>query len=402
MVTVAIVSEYNPFHTGHKFHFEKIREEFGKETRIISIMSGNYTQRGDIAIMDKSLRAECAVISGADLVLEIPFPFSMGSAEIFAKCGVEIANKLSVVDYLSFGSECGDINQLSIVANNMLSKEYKNELNRLVNSEDKIGYAALMEKAYNNLYKKHINKTFFTANNILAIEYIKQIKLQSSNIIPHTIKRIGSEYRNENIIEAPHQSATAIRLLMRKNINSAMNYIPQKTNNTVLSAYFNGEFPTDVEKLSSSIISHFRLNSSLDKTTHDSDEGLYNRLRNNSFKANTISMLTQLTDTKKYTHARIKRAIWYSFFGVTSSEIKRSLEYTQVLAMNSVGKSILKEVKKMKAFPVLTKPSANSALPFNAIPQKQRADAADSIFQLTKPRFVSGNASLIKTPFILD
>ena len=102
MKTVAIIAEYNPFHTGHEYQINKIRQEFGQDTRIIAIMSGNYTQRGNIAIMDKSTRAECAVRCGVNLVLELPFPFSCSSAEFFAKSGVKIADSLGIIDILSF------------------------------------------------------------------------------------------------------------------------------------------------------------------------------------------------------------------------------------------------------------------------------------------------------------
>ena len=112
MTTVAIIAEYNPFHKGHQHQIEKIREEFGPETAVIIIMSGNYTQRGEIAVIGKDSRAKCAVLGGANLVLELPFPFSSSSAEFFARSGVKIADSLGIVDYLSFGSESGDINVL--------------------------------------------------------------------------------------------------------------------------------------------------------------------------------------------------------------------------------------------------------------------------------------------------
>ncbi len=403
MVTVAIISEYNPFHTGHKYQIEKIRHEFGSDTRIIAIMSGNYTQRGDIASIDKSIRAQCAILSGVNLVLEIPFPFSISSAEIFAKSGVHIANAVSVIDYLSFGSESGDIQELLYIAKNMLSSNYENELSKLIKKESSIGYAALTEYAYNNIIAPKLNKAFFTSNNILAIEYIKELIRQNSKIQPHTIRRHGSDYNDKTIRQSEHQSATAIRTLLKKNIDSAVKYMPNISKNVIVEAYKSKQLPCDGEKLSPAIISHFRLNSSTDIIPANvSDEGLYNRLKNNSFKADTISKLIELTATKKYTYARIKRALWYSYFGVTSSEIKELPNYTQVLAMDSVGKSILKEIKKISSFPVMTKPSAISQLTDKAKKQKQRADSADSVFQLTKPNFVPGDASLTTTPFILN
>ena len=131
MKTVAIISEYNPFHTGHEHQLKSIRRDFGEDTRIIAIMSGNYTQRAETAVLDKYLRAECAVLCGVDLVLELPFPYSSSSAEFFARSGVHIADSIGVVDFLSFGSECGDIESLKRTASISLTDEYKCTLKKL-------------------------------------------------------------------------------------------------------------------------------------------------------------------------------------------------------------------------------------------------------------------------------
>jgi len=403
MKTVAIIAEYNPFHTGHEYQINRIREEFGHDTRIIAIMSGNYTQRGSIAIMDKLTRAECAVRCGANLVLELPFPFSLSSAEFFAKSGVYIASGLGVVDILSFGSELGDINKLELIAENIKSKDYQNKLSELINisNNKNVGYPALCEKAYKSLFGENITSDFFTSNNILAIEYIKALSNFESNIKAHTIKRIGAEYSENKITGEAHQSASAIRNLMQTNFNSAIEYIPNDAKNAVISAYTNKHMPCVEDKLSSAVISHFRLNSPAAQI-HDADGGLYNRLQNASFEASSISKLTEIADTKKYTSSRIRRAIWYSFFSVTSSEVKELPKYTQVLAMDSVGKSILKDVKKKTDFPVITKPSSYEFLSETAKRQKELSDKADSVFQLTKPEAPHGNISLKTSPFILE
>ena len=402
MKTIAIIAEYNPFHTGHEYQVEKIREDFGHDARIISIMSGNYTQRGSIAIMDKSTRAECAVRCGVNLVLEIPFPFSCSSAEFFAKSGVYIASKLGVVDILSFGSELGDINKIKQIAINMQSETYLDTLSDLIDSSNhkNIGYPALCEKAYKLTFHAELNSDYFTPNNILAFEYIKAIHSLGSSIDVHTVKRVGADYSDNEISNQAHQSATAIRGLMLSNIDSAIKYIPINAKKAVESAYKNKHIPCIEDKLASAVISHFRLNSPKAKI-HDADGGLYNRLQNASFEASTISKLTEIADTKKYTSARIRRAIWYSFFGVTSSEVNELPNYTQVLAMDSVGKSILKDVKKKTHFPIVTKPSSFDFLPETAKAQKELSDKADSVFQLTKPEPTHGNLSLKTSPFIL-
>ena len=405
MKTVAIISEYNPFHSGHEYQIQKIREEFGQDTRIIAIMSGNYTQRGETAIMDKSLRAACAVNCGVNLVLELPFPYSASSAEFFAKSGVKIANSLGLVDYLCFGSELGEISELSNVARNMTRKEYQKRLKDNLTSKTvrAAGYPEICQYTYNELYGDTLPKDIFSPNNILAIEYIKALIESKSNILPHTIKRLGAGYSETNLQDSEHQSASAIREMMSKDVVSAMKYMPNNLKNLLVKNFNNKNFPCNVEKLSTAVISHFRLNLPMDeKGIHDAGGGLYNRLQNASLEATTLSKLTELADTKKYTAARIRRAIWFSFFGVTSSEVKMLPLYTQTLAMDTVGKSILKEAKKISDFPILTKPSAYGALSQEAKRQKLLSDKADSIFQLSKPKAVPGNLSLLTSPYIKD
>lgn len=401
MITVAIIAEYNPFHTGHEYQIKKIREEFGQDTRIIAIMSGNYVQRGDVAIMDKSKRAEVAVRCGVNLVLEIPFPYSSSSAEFFAKSGVAIVNSIGVVDYLSFGSECGNIDNLVSVARNMLKREY---IDAVAEGSDirELGHPEKCEKIYREMFDSDIPESFFTPNNNLALEYIKALLSADSTVKPHTIKRRGASFSEEGITNSEHQSATAIRNLINTDFESALKFIPKNAIEVVSEEYNKQLFPTDSERLSSAIISHLRLNPPCDDTDiHDAKGGLYNRLYTSSFKANTISSLTLLAGTKKYTNARIRRAIWYSFFGVTSSTVKELPHYTQVLALDSIGKSILKEVKKISDFQILTKPSDSSKLSQEAKIEKELADKADSVFHLTKPTPPLGTASLLTTPYVM-
>ena len=144
MKTVAIISEYNPFHNGHLYQIEKVREHFGDDTAIIAIMSSNFTQRGDVAIMDKWARAESAVRCGVNLVLELPFPYSMSSAEFFAKAGVHIADSIGVVDVIAFGSESGDITHLVETARNLSSRELDKEIARLAADCDNLGKVCLI------------------------------------------------------------------------------------------------------------------------------------------------------------------------------------------------------------------------------------------------------------------
>jgi predicted nucleotidyltransferase len=149
MKTVAVISEYNPFHLGHAYQFAEIRRIYGEDTAIIAVMSGNFVQRGDVAVLGKFDRAEAAVRAGASLVLELPFPFSCSSAEHFAFAGVSLADDLGVVDVLSFGSECGDVSLLSDVAGKMSDPNFIRFFREKLRdkAEKDKGYARVLEES---------------------------------------------------------------------------------------------------------------------------------------------------------------------------------------------------------------------------------------------------------------
>lgn len=402
MNTVAIISEYNPFHNGHLYQIEKIREEFGKDTAIVAIMSGNYTQRGELAIMDKWKRAEAAVMCGVNLVLELPFPYSSSSAEFFARAGVHIANEIGVIDYLSFGSESGDIAELLEIAQNMENEKFDSELKKILSDSQyqNVGYPKQLQLAYEKAFDKSLLDDTFISNNILAFEYIKALKKSKSKIIPHTIKRTGADYSAKKIdTSTKHQSATAIRELLLKH-SSADEFIPN-----AVSCIYNSELdkknaPCDANKLSSAILSNLMLNDpEAERDIHDAKGGLYNRLKKMSFEAKDISSLIVFSETKKYTTARIRRAIWYSFFGVTSSDVKELPTFTQVLALDKVGRMLLKNIENNENFGTFTKPSF-CPKNYTQIKQKKLADNADVLFQFSKPNCDNGATVYRRTPFV--
>ena len=403
MSTVAIICEYNPFHSGHAYQIEKIRREFGEDTVILALMSGNFTQRGEAAIADKMLRARCAVECGINLCIELPFPFSMSSAELFSLSGIRILNALGTVDYLSFGSESGDIEALYKTAEYMLTPEYQQELSSaLAVKEDKNeGYPKMCERALAKVAQNDTEYVSLTPNNILAIEYIKALISTKSKIKPHTVKRDGADYNEESIIHDKHQSASAIRNALASSDVSALDFVPETAKKLFLDAISTGFAPCDEERVSAAVIASLRLSSPDNgEDIHDVGGGLYNRLIAKSFEANTITDLIRLCETKKFTKARLRRSVWYSFFGVTSSEVKAHPAYTSLLAADSIGTAELKRIKRSSDFPIITKPSAIEKLPEAALRQKRASDKADSIFQMTKPSDICGNYALTATPYV--
>lgn len=402
MKLAAIIAEYNPFHNGHKYQIDEARKLLGEDTAIIAIMSGNYTQRGEIAIADKTARARLAVLEGVNLVLELPFPFSSATAEIFAKSGVHIANSIGA-DYLIFGSECGQIKTIYKAANIVTSDEFSNLYESLKNDKcnKTKSHPQLVEKAYLALGGDKLEFDISSPNNILALEYIKAIKELGSNITPITIKREGAGYSDNDIIENTRlQSATAIRELLYDKDASAYEYMPENAKSVFEEANNNGLMPADVEKISPAIISSLRLNTYGGVDIFDADNGLYNRLCTLSMKTNSILSLASSAETKTHTKARIKRAILNSFFGVTSSIAKELPAYTQVLAFNEIGRTALKRIKKTTDFPCITKPSDYDTFPDAVIRQKELSNKADSIYVLALPKDVTGTFHLTFTPFV--
>ena len=405
MKVAAIISEYNPFHLGHKYQIDKIREVLGNDTAIIAIMSGNYTQRGEIAVTDKTIRAASAVECGVNLVLELPFPFSMSSAEFFAKSGVRIANAIGVVDYLVFGSESGDIRELSDIAAVMCSAEYQLMLDTIKEAPEykEYGYPELCEIALSKVYGKEITREHLSPNNILGIEYIKALSSESSSILPMTVRREGAGYNDILNPMAEYQSASAIREELSDNNTSALDYVPENAKKVYEKAIQDGKMPSDIARLDLAIITSFRLSSPKESVEiHDAQGGLYNRLCDMSAEANSISSLTSLSETRKYTKARIRRAIWNSYFGVTSSDVRTLPLYTQVLAMDTVGRSVLKRIKKMSDFPVITKPSSYKEYGEEVIRQKAISNKADSVYGLALKNVNSGRFPLTFTPYVKD
>ena len=402
MATVAIIAEYNPFHKGHEHQIKALRKMLGEDTEIIAIMSGNTVQRGDVAVLDKYMRAECACLSGVNLVLELPFPYSSVSAELFAASGVKIADSLGVVDYLAFGSESGDIDELIKIADIMNGESFKDTFAKISNDSRHLGagYPELIEATYKKITgKAHAP---LTPNNILGIEYIKQLKIRSSKITPITIKREGADFNEENITGERYESATAIRAISCEAPNDALIHIPEATRETVSRAIDEGLFPATTDNLSSIIIPSLLLNSTApDEEIHDAAGGLYNRLIAAARRSVTISELVSLSETKRYTNARIRRAVLFSYLGVTSSKAKALPAYTQVLASDKVGFGILARARKSSAIPILTKPTDTDKLNDEAKDQKALSDNADILFGFATKEKRPAQKMLSRTPYVI-
>lgn len=226
MQAVGLITEYNPFHNGHMFHLKESLKITNADV-CVAVMSGDYVQRGEPALLDKYTRAAMAINGGVNLVVELPSIYALSSAENFASGAVNVLNHIGV-DFLVFGSECGNIYNLHFVAKTLIDNEehiLKCIAARTAKGES---YAAARQKAVSELIGNEYADILSHSNNILAVEYIKALIKQSSHIKPYTIKRQGDAY-NSTTPSGTYASATAIRKLLIENTADEQSYIPDST-----------------------------------------------------------------------------------------------------------------------------------------------------------------------------
>ena len=335
----AIICEYNPFHNGHRFQIVKIKEK--SNNPVVAIMSGNFTQRGDVAIADKFSRAETAVNNGADLVIEMPAVFACSSAKNFSRAGVEIASALSCTEYLCFSVEDDDFNSLKEISKAFENEAFNAELNRLM--KDGNYYPQAVQLALTNLYSDRLGEIIKKPNNILAVEYINALK--DTDIKPLVIKREGVEHDSEKTIKN-FSSASNIREMILSGADCKP-YIPENS-----PAFSN---PADIKKLEKVIIYKLRaMNKEELKNLPDVSEGLHNRIYNSFRNYSSLEEILMNIKTKRYTLARIRRIIISALLNITKDELKREVAYLRVLAFNDKGAEILSEIKKNGKLPLIT------------------------------------------------
>ena len=330
MKVMAVICEYNPFHNGHKYQLTEHKKILGADA-VICLMSGSFVQRGAPAIYDKWTRAKDTVENGADLVLELPVVYSAQSSQRFATGAVLFLDSLEVVDFLSFGSECGDIELLKECADVIKSPEFNVLLEEKLKSG--LSYPAARSDVLKDHFP-HLDESLISSpNNILSIEYINALEKISSKIEPKTIKR-NSEFASASDIRS--------RLNKGEDISSL---VPTKTRNSY-----------DIKAFDSIVLYHFRKESP--KTLQsicDMAEGLHNKFKKASQTATTVSELAEAVKSKRYTRTRIDRIIVNSLLGICDRHTELKPQYARVLAFNSTGQEVLSKIKKASSIPVITK-----------------------------------------------
>ena len=400
MKTVAVIAEYNPFHKGHEHQLKEIKRAFGEDSAIVVIMSGNFVQRGTPAILGKFDRARMAVECGASLVLELPFPYSAASAEYFAAAGVSIANDLGAVDTLSFGSECGDIALLTDAADTMKSPDFVLRLRERLQSKTEIekGYPRVLCELLSESYGDTAPASLFLPNNILSISYILALKKLKSSIVPHTILRTGTD---ESAAEdGVFAGATHIRsLLLSGKEKEALALVPETLLPLWRDALNSGLAPVSGARFSAAILAHLRLLDASAPLPAECGGGVLSLLKRAAREAIDLDSLYRAAATKKYTHARLRRATLFSYFGVTPANVKAKPLYTQVLAMDQQGQKILANIRKTAHISLLTKPADLHKLSLAARAQAELSYRADSVYALLSPAPQKADVFLRTAPY---
>jgi len=335
-MNIGIICEYNPFHYGHLYHLNKIKEMY-PNSNIILVMSGWVTERGDLSLIDKFKKADIALNYGVDLVVELPFKY-IQSADFFAKGAVEILNKLNC-DTIVFGSESNDIENLKYLANNQLNnKDYDKLVKEYM--EDGINYPTALSKTLKTITGKTVN----TPNDLLGLSYIKEIIKNNYNITPISIKR-NSDY-NSKAIEGKITSATSIRELLKKK-KSIKKYVPKYSYKYLKDVLFIDDY-FDYLK--------YKITSTNDLTIYQGiDIELSNRIYKYIDESNNLEEFIKNIKTKRYTYNRIKRCLTYILLSITKEDCNNlELEYIRILGFNTKGKEHLNKIKKDIDIPILT------------------------------------------------
>ena len=359
---LGIIAEYSPFHNGHLQHLIKSKELTNSEFTIC-VMGGNFGQRGTTSLIDKWAKAEMAIRNGIDLVIELPVIYNLSSAENFASGAIKVLDSLKIVDFLSFGSESGDIHILNSIAQVLIDQpsEYVTMLNRELNQGN--SFPKAREKAlllYLNNIRKYAN-VISSPNNILGIEYIKALIGQKSTIKPITIKRHAVNH-NETHVKNNITSATAIREYIRNGrLNEVANTMPAEVVKILKFKLEHGECVYDINSLEKEILFTLRKMTLVDiSNLPDVTEGLEFSIKNAANSCNNVKDLIFAVKSKRYTHTRITRILLYAILGITKKDMEVSLKskpYIRVLGFNKNGEFLLSQIaKQSKQLPIITSP----------------------------------------------
>ena len=335
-----IVAEYNPFHRGHAYHIAETRRLLGDDCAVLCVMSGDFVQRGDVAVFDKFARAEMAVRGGADLVLELPLRWRLSPAEVFAHGAVSLLESTGVVTHLSFGSECGDVNRLLAAAAAQRTPAFLEAFNAALSSG--VSYPRAQELAARSAAPE-LADLLTQPNDTLALQYLQALWALDSEIIPVAIPRVGAGHDAAGESDYPSASRLRERLRAGERVSEWVPHLPEAK-------------PVFLADLEIAILSRLRM---LPKEAFaalpDCSEGLENVLYKAVHSAASLDEILAAAKSKRYPMSRLRRMLLCAALGV-----RRDVQspYLRVLAANEQGRALLHTMRETATIPVITKPAA--------------------------------------------
>lgn len=379
-----VVAEFNPLHNGHKYLIDTIKKE--KNVYSVAVMSGNFVQRGEPAIISKFARAKAAVLCGVDLVLELPLPYSISTAMYFANGAIDILNSLGIIDTLCFGSESGDISTLTAAAsqlnNPLLKKTLKEELSK------GITFAAARQNALEKISPFCNSSVLENPNDTLAIEYILAAERLGMKADFYAIKRVGVEHdstlKTNNICSASELRKTPSLLDYKKPFMPKPSY-------DIFAEEISQKRYSSMYLLDRAMVAHMRtISPEKLRTAPDISEGLENRIITAANKFSTMDEILTEVKSKRYTHARLRRIILSSYLGVTAEFQKQPVPYIRVLGMNKNGAEILSLASKRAKAPLISSLKETEKISPIAADFARLEVKSGDIFSLSLQRPVSG------------
>lgn len=378
----AVICEYNPFHSGHAYQLSQTRASGA--THIVAIMSGSFVQRGEPAMFSKWARTKCALAGGADLVLELPLPWCVSSAEGFAKGGVALAEGLGCVDLLSFGSELGEVQPLRSAAEAAVSPLIQENIRELLSQG--LPYPAAREKAIEAWFGPSVSRLFQSPNNILAIEYCKALNSLSSPIQPMTIPRTGASHDAAGASGAMASASYLRACLLKRDYDEAEKYFPPEVFPTLLEEIQAKRAPCSLAALERPILSALRKMAPEDFAwLPDVSEGLEYRIAAAVKETTSLDQLFTEIKTKRYTHARIRRIIISVFLGIHRDLFSHLPPYLRVLGFNQKGTEILKTARQTASLPIIMRGGDFKKETSEVLAIARLGSQADDLFALSSP-----------------
>lgn len=352
MAVIGVVCEYNPFHRGHRLHLERCRAALGEDSPVICVMSGDFVQRGEAALYDKFARAEAACRCGASLVVELPLPWCLSSAEGFARGAVSLLGALGA-SHLGFGSETGELDSLLLLARTLRDGALLGEVRALLARDPSLSFAAAREQAVRQRLGERA-ELLRRPNDILAVEYLKAAEELFPALVPLPVLRVGAGHDEPGSAEGPC-SGSELRRRIRAG-ESVSGEIPAEAAAVFARERAAGREMSDPGPLEIALLSRLRLLSPADfDALPDAGDGLGRRLWRAVQEQSGLEEILAAAKTKRYALSRLRRICLAAALGLRSGDARSLPPYARVLAFDGRGRELLRRMES--PLPLLVKPA---------------------------------------------